>query len=309
MKSELKTLVLGSRGSKLALWQTEFVRAELQRQHPDIQIEIKIIKTTGDKILDVPLAQIGDKGLFTREIEEALLAGEVDAAVHSLKDLPVDMPEGLALGAVLKRENPSDVFISGTSTSLKELPANATIGTSSLRRIAQLKSFRPDLNCYELRGNVETRLRKMGELGLDGIILAYAGVKRLGLDAVITEIVDHHIILPAVGQGAIALEIRAGDLQVGPLMESIGDAQTRAEVAAERSLLKTLGGGCQVPIGAHAVCQKEEIVLSAIVANLDGTMVIRGEKTGLFQEAEGIGISLARKLAMMGAADIVKSLH
>ncbi len=305
----MKMLVLGSRGSKLALWQAEYVKRELLLMHPDLKVEIRTIKTKGDKILDVPLAKIGDKGLFTREIEDALETGEVDAAVHSLKDLPTELPAGLILGAVMKREEPADVFISERYASLEDLPEHAIIGTSSLRRIAQIKSWRPDIGCYELRGNVDTRIRKMRENGLAGIILAYAGVKRLGLESVISQTLNISFMLPAVGQGAVALEIRADDKRVSNLVNSIADQRTMNEILAERSLLHTLGGGCQVPIGACAVQTKDSLLLQALVASLDGSRVIRGEKSGKPGEAERIGQELAGELMAEGAADIINSIH
>lgn len=308
-RSGLKMLVLGSRGSKLALWQAEYVKRELLLMHPDLKVEIRTIKTKGDKILDVPLAKIGDKGLFTREIEDALETGEVDAAVHSLKDLPTELPAGLILGAVMKREEPADVFISERYASLEDLPEHAIIGTSSLRRIAQIKSWRPDIGCYELRGNVDTRIRKMRENGLAGIILAYAGVKRLGLESVISQTLNISFMLPAVGQGAVALEIRADDKRVSNLVNSIADQRTMNEILAERSLLHTLGGGCQVPIGACAVQTKDSLLLQALVASLDGSRVIRGEKSGKPGEAERIGQELAGELMAEGAADIINSIH
>lgn len=269
----MQVLRLGTRGSKLAIWQAEYVARELSARMPELNIEIVIIKTKGDKILDVPLAQIGDKGLFTREIENELLAGRIDLAVHSMKDLPSVLGEGLALGAVLKREIPQDVLISPHGYTLQTLPPGAVIGTSSLRRIAQLKALRPDLELVNMRGNVETRIRKMHEEGLDGIILAYAGVKRLGFMDSISQIIPVEQILPAVGQGAVAVEIRQDDEPVRRILESINDTECWLETSTERAFLAELEGGCQVPIACLARVADRKVFIEGLVAALDGSQV------------------------------------
>lgn len=228
-------LKLGTRGSKLALWQAQAVTERLKEYHPDLQIEVVIIKTAGDKILDVALSRIGDKGLFTKELEKALLDGTIDLAVHSLKDLPSQLGEGLKLAAVMPRENPGDVLISRSGLHLSDLPAGSVIGTSSLRRTAQLKAVRPDLQVIDIRGNVETRIKKMQEQQLDGIILAYAGVKRLGLEHWITQVLPYDIMLPATGQGTIAIETRDHDEKMDSILETVNDRKTFAEIQAERA--------------------------------------------------------------------------
>ncbi|HBQ85106.1 MAG TPA: hydroxymethylbilane synthase, partial [Syntrophomonas sp.] len=244
----MQHIKLGTRGSRLALWQAQYTVDCLKRACPDTSIETVIIKTKGDKILDVPLSRIGDKGLFTSEIETELLDGKIDMAVHSLKDLPSQLAPGVCLAAVLKREDPRDVLLSVKGYRLAGLPPQAILGTSSLRRIAQLKSVRPDVRIVELRGNVETRIRKMQEQNLDGIILAYAGVKRLGFESYVTDFISPDIILPAVGQGVIAIEAREDDLATRHCLDIVNDMSSYMQISAERAFLKELQGGCQVPI-------------------------------------------------------------
>ena len=241
----MKTLRLGTRGSKLALWQAEYAAAQLQQQNPDIMVQIEIIKTTGDKVLDVALSKIGDKGLFTKELEIELMRGNIDLAVHSLKDMPAELEPGLMIGAVLTRENPADVLLSLGNYKLKDLPYNAVIGTSSLRRRAQITAIRPDLEIVDIRGNVETRVRKMQEQNLDGIILAYAGVKRLGLEKYISDYLPFEVMLPAVGQGIIAIETSQAAHEVNKIVSTINDHATHVAVLAERSFLAAIEGGCQ----------------------------------------------------------------
>ena len=304
----MQVLRLGTRGSRLALWQAEYVARALSSQLTGVQIEIVTIKTKGDKILDVPLSKIGDKGLFTREIENELLAGKIDLAVHSMKDLPSLMGEGLCLGAVLARENPQDVLISAHDYCLKTLPPGAVIGTSSLRRIAQLKSLRPDLKLVDMRGNVETRIRKMEEQGLDGIILAYAGVKRLGFEHCISEIIAVEEILPAVGQGAIAIELRAGDLKTARLIETINDLPTWLETTAERAFLARLEGGCQVPIACLAKTVAQHLMIHGLIASLDGSKVYQASIECDFSDIESSGQQLAEQLLDMGAGQILTAI-
>ena len=304
----MRVLRLGTRGSKLALWQAEYVARELSSHLAGVKIEIITIKTQGDKILDVPLAQIGDKGLFTREIENELLAGEIDFAVHSMKDMPSLMGEGLCLGAVLPRENPRDVLISAHDYSLGTLPAGAVIGTSSLRRIAQLKALRPDINLVDMRGNVETRIRKMEEQGLDGIILAYAGVKRLGFEHRINELITVEDILPAVGQGAIAIELRAEDIETAQLINAINDTGTWLETTAERAFLARLEGGCQVPIACLAQTFGRRLKIHGLIASLDGSRVYKASTECDFSDIECSGRQLAEKLLDMGAGQILAEI-
>ena len=296
-------LVIASRGSQLALWQAHWVQDRLAAMGREARIEI--IKTTGDKITDVPLARVGTKGLFTKEIEEALLDGRADLAVHSLKDLPTELPEGLTLAAVPEREDPRDAIV---GLRLSELPDGAKVGTSSLRRAAQLRHLRPDLVVESVRGNVDTRLRKLDEGRYDAILLAAAGLKRLGWAERIAEILPPELMCSAVGQGALAIETRAS----GPAFEACGaldHAGTHAAVDAERGVLRTLGGGCQVPIGAHATMRDGTIALTAIVASPDGRELIRGAGEGPAAEAERIGRELGEELLRRGADRILSAVY
>lgn len=305
----MQVLRLGTRGSKLAIWQAEHVAGELAKRVPELDIEIVTIKTKGDKILDVPLARIGDKGLFTREIENELLEKTIDMAVHSMKDLPSVMGDGLCVGAVLTREKTQDVLISSRGYTLETLPAGAVIGTSSLRRIAQLKSLRPDLELVNMRGNVETRIRKMEEQGLDGIILAYAGVKRLGFEHTISEIINIDKMLPAVGQGAIAVEIREGDSQTKQLLDEINDQRCWLETTAERAFLAQLEGGCQVPVACQARVIDNQVQIQGLVSSLDGKKVFKAAAACKFAEVEETGRDLALQLLKAGAADILEEIR
>jgi hydroxymethylbilane synthase len=332
-----KRIIIGTRGSKLALWQAEWVRLELQRMSPGLEIELKKIKTTGDKILDVPLAKVGGKGLFVREIEEALLRGDVDIAVHSMKDVPTELPEGLHLGAICKREDPRDALISQISnlksqiSKFKDLPRGATIGTSSLRRSCQLQHLRPDLKIIQLRGNLDTRLRKLDEGKFDAIIVATAGVKRLGLSTRITEILGPEISLPAIGQGAIGIECRINDKFINNIIAPLNHPDTSICVRAERAFLKRLGGGCQVPIAAYArisppthpspsrgegkgggenlssdICV---LIIDGLVGSISGDKIIRGHMEGRLEEAEALGINLAEDLLSRGAREILAEVY
>ena len=293
--------VIGSRGSDLALWQTNFVKSKLEELFPALNLEIKIIKTTGDKMLDVALAKIGDKGLFTRQIETALLNGEIDLAVHSLKDLQTVQPDNLEIGAVLTREVPNDVLISKKYASIDELPKNSRVATGSLRRKSQLLHYRPDLQIVEIRGNVPTRLKKFEESDLDAMILAYAGIHRLELDAHIKQIIPIELMLPAVGQGAMAIETRSDDEETKSLIRRLNDEATQLCTAAERSFLRRLEGGCQVPIGAHARLQNERIQLEGMAGNLDGSVNLREVISGNRSEAVNLGVRLAEILIERGA--------
>ncbi len=295
-------LVIASRGSQLALWQARWVAGQLAARGHETRIEI--IKTTGDKITDVPLAKVGTKGLFTKEIEEALLDGRADLAVHSLKDLPTELPAGLVLAATPEREDPRDAIV---GMRLADLAEGARVGTSSLRRSAQLRKLRPDLRMEPVRGNLDTRLRKLSEGRYDAIVLAAAGLKRLGWEDRIAEILPPEIICPAVGQGALAIETGAG-----PGFEAcrqLDHAPTRAAVTAERALLGALGGGCQVPIGAHATVAQSRLRLLGVVASPDGSDLVRDESEGPAAEAERIGRELGQKLLAAGADRILESVY
>ncbi len=302
-------LRLGTRGSILALWQANHVAEELRQAIPNINVEIKIIKTKGDKILDVALAKIGDKGLFIRELENELLAGNIDVAVHSMKDLPTLIAPGLVLGGVLKRENPQDVFISHKGYNLTNLPPRGSVGTSSLRRIAQLRTLYPDVNIVDMRGNVDTRIRKMEEHNLDGIILAYAGLKRLGFTDQISEIIAMDQMLPAVGQGAIALELRSDDYSFVDLIRPINHVPTQLETMAERAFLGKLEGGCQVPLAALARVEDDILTIEGLVASMDGRRVIKDILKGSLDQAQAIGTDLAQMLLNRGAQCILAEIR
>jgi hydroxymethylbilane synthase len=324
MKS--KRITIGTRGSKLALWQAEFVKTELQKLYPELKVEILKIKTTGDKILDVPLSQVGGKGLFVKEIEEALLRHEADIAVHSMKDVPTDFPDGLHLAVVCEREDPRDALIANNKLEVKSeklivkdeeskpslifsLPQNARIGTSSLRRSCQLLSFRPDLKIEQLRGNLDTRLRKLDEGQFYAIILATAGVKRLGLQDRITEILPPYISLPAIGQGAVGIECRINDEFVNDLISPLNHPETFICVKAERAFLKKLEGGCQVPIAAHARLKDGRIVLDGLVGSISGDKIIKGHSEGEAGHAENLGVTLAEVILSKGAKEILDEVY
>ena len=300
-----RKILIGSRGSDLALWQAKFVKTHLESYFPDRLFEIKIINTTGDQVIDVALSKIGDKGLFTRQIETELLSGAIDLAVHSLKDLQTKQPDGLTIGAVCRREMPNDAFISNTAGSIDQLPRGAKVATGSLRRKSQLLNYRPDLEIVEIRGNVPTRLRKFDESDLDGLILAYAGLHRLGLDERISQVIPCDIMLPAVGQGAVAVEVRDRAEDLRDLTASLDDTPTRQCITSERAFLRRLEGGCQVPIGAHAALEDGQIHLEGMVGSLDGTVVYREKISGPSAEAESLGTRLAESLIAQGAANLL----
>ena len=306
MTRELK---IGTRGSQLALYQANWVKNRLMEAHPQLNVSLVTIKTTGDKIQDAPLAKIGGKGLFVKEIEEALLERKVDLAVHSIKDVPTEFPEGLRLSAITKRESPLDVLISRNGTGLKTLPKGARIGTSSLRRQAQLLHFRDDFEMIPLRGNLDTRLRKLGELNLDGIVLAMAGVTRLGLEARITEVLPVEISLPAIGQGALGIETRKDDKVVEERIRFLNDQASAITVTAERAFLKKLEGGCQVPIAAFATIQNTALHIDGLVGTTDGKRLIRHSLEGPLERAESIGTELADILLGKGAKEILDEIY
>jgi hydroxymethylbilane synthase len=305
-----KTIRIGSRGSQLALWQANWVMNAIHEQWQDIRAELVIIKTTGDKILDVPLAKVGGKGLFVKEIEEAMMTGRIDIAVHSMKDMPAELPNGLCIGAVPKRENPQDALVTENYPSLAELPKGARVGTSSLRRAAQLLHLRPDLSIEPLRGNLDTRLKKLTTTDLDAIVLAAAGLRRLGLADRITTALDADTMLPAVGQGALCIESRSNDESIASILSSLDDAATHTAVIAERAFLHRLEGGCQVPIAGHAtIDQNDRMTISGLVAELDGSRVIKQTLEGPCSQAAGLGLQLAEALLAEGAASILERLE
>lgn len=302
-----KLLRVGTRGSKLALAQTNWVVNQIRARYPEVQIEKVIIKTKGDKILDVPLAKIGGKGLFVKEIEEALLRKEIDFAVHSMKDVPSELPEGLGIVAIPEREDPRDVFVGRELKSLSELPEGAKVGTSSLRRQAQLKRLRPDLEILPLRGNVDTRLRKLSEGQYEAIILAEAGLKRLGLD-VEREPLSPEIMLPAVGQGVLAIEAREEDVETREILASLHHPKTALCAQAERAFLKRLQGGCQVPLAAHATLTDGLLVIEGFIADTEGRRFYRERLEGSPEEGEALGIKLAEILLERGGQEILAEL-
>jgi hydroxymethylbilane synthase len=350
MKKKINRINIGTRGSKLALYQAEWVKSELQKIYPKIEVSLIKIKTTGDKILNVPLAKIGGKGLFVKEIEEALLRGKIDMAVHSMKDVPTDLPEGLHLSVICKREDPRDAFISQVQSSkfkvqsFKDLPHGATLGTSSLRRSCQLSHLRPDLKIVQLRGNLDTRLRKLDEGHYDAIIVAVAGIKRLGWAERITEILDPELCLPAIGQGAIGIECRIDDKTTNELVGTLDHRETSICARAERSFLKKLEGGCQVPIAAYARIEhrarsieqraqdttpplpsplREEgkggdenlgtefctLIIDGLVGSVDGKRIVRGHIEGSSYDYEFLGTMLAEDLLSRGAGEILSEVY
>ena len=308
----LDRIIIGTRGSQLALWQAEWVKKELIHHHPKLQVEIEIIKTTGDKILDSPLSKICDKGLFTKEIEQALLDHRVDLAVHSLKDLPTNLPEGLTIGAITKREDVRDVFISHPQKKYKQftdVPESAKIATGSLRRKCQLLSWRPDLEIIELRGNLNTRFAKLEASDWDGMILAYAGVVRLGFGDRITEVLPVDKILPAVGQGALGIEIREENKTLKNYLQPLASEATTYSTLGERAFLHSLQGGCQIPIGAYVRIEKNEFIMDGLIGSLDGKKILRGKIAGKPEDAENLGRQLAKTLAESGGKEILDSIR
>jgi len=306
MLSELK---IGTRGSQLALFQANWVKEKLVETHPNLKVTLIKIKTTGDKIQDAPLAKIGGKGLFVKEIEEALIQKKIDLAVHSIKDVPTELPKGLHLSVITKREDPRDVFISKDGRTLKDLPQGAKIGTSSLRRQAQLLHFRNDFELVSLRGNLDTRLKKLKTMNIDGIVLALAGVKRLGLEERITEIIPPEISLPAIGQGALGIETRMDDEGVEGQIRFLNDPDSSIAVSAERAFLKKLEGGCQVPIAAFARTVRATFQIDGLVGTIDGKRLLRHHVEGTIEEAESLGIQLAEILLGKGAKEILDEVY
>lgn len=303
-----KEIRIGTRGSALALWQANWVKSELEKRYPGMTVTLTKIKTTGDKILDVPLAKVGGKGLFTKEIEEALLRKDVDIAVHSMKDVPTEFPEGLHLSCITEREDVRDALISNGVT-LKGLKEGAVIGTSSLRRQTQLCHYRPDLKMEMLRGNVETRIRKMKEGEFDAVILAAAGVKRLGLTENVTEYISEEISIPAIGQGALGIECSIEDKEINELISFFNHYETSVAVRAERALLKRLEGGCQVPIAGHAAVKDGRITLKGLVGSVDGKRIVKDTIEGDAKDYERLGTEMGERLLSNGAREILEEVY
>jgi len=302
----VKQLKIGTRGSKLALQQSAWVRKRIAERHPGLSIEVVRIKTTGDKITDVPLAQVGGKGLFVKEIEEALLRRDIDLAVHSMKDVPAELPSGLHLGAIAEREDPRDVLISREGQRLKQLPVGARIGTSSLRRKAQLLAINPQWEIIPLRGNLDTRIRRLETAGLDAVIVAAAGVRRMGLGQRVTEPLSFTIMLPAVGQGALGIECRE-EGGINELIAFLRHAESSMAVTGERAFLRRLGGGCQVPIAAYGKVERGRLLLRGLVARLDGSQLFRAEAQG--DDPESVGKQVAEDLLVQGAEEVLQEIY
>ena len=305
----MSLIKIATRKSPLALWQAEHVAKLLKTTHPSLNIELVKMVTQGDKILDTPLAKIGGKGLFVKELEQGMLNGDADIAVHSMKDVPAQLPEGLEIGAILFREDPRDAFVSNTYSNISELPQGAVVGTSSLRRQCQLLEMRPDLQIKSLRGNVNTRLQKLDDGDYDAIILAAAGLIRLGFESRIKTALPVNTMLAAIGQGAIGIECRQDDLATKALIECLHDKPTAIRVRAERAMNFTLEGGCQAPIAGHARIKDNVLRLHGLVAEPDGSVMITEQLEGPIEEAEQIGITVANRLLASGAKDILDKLY
>jgi len=302
-------LRIGTRGSNLALVQSEWVKKEVQRRHPEVRVELVTIKTKGDKILDAPLSRVGGKGLFVKEIEDALLKRDVDLAVHSMKDVPAELQKGLKLSVYPKREDPRDAFVSSHFRGVEDLPQGASVGTSSLRRSAQLLHMRSDLQIVPLRGNVDTRLRKLDNKEVQAIVLAAAGLRRLGLSARITALLSPEVVLPAIGQGVLGLELREDDQNTQDLISFLNDLETELAAKGERAFLRELEGGCQVPLAGYARVEKDRIVLDGMVAELDGSIILRQQRSGGKDKPEELGVALAQQLKAAGADRILEKLY
>lgn len=301
-------LIIGTRQSLLAMWQSNYIAGRLREEYPGCEVTLKKIVTKGDRILDVPLAKIGGKGLFTKEIEQELLDGTIDLAVHSLKDMPTVLPEGLCLTAITERASAGDAFVSNKYNRIEELPEGSVLGTSSLRRRAQLLAKRPDLKIVDLRGNVDTRLKKLDEGQMDAIILAAAGLTRLGHADRIKEIIPQSYCLPAVGQGALAIECRTDNFKVRQMLDFLNDTATKQATDAERAFLGLLEGGCQVPIGVHAEVNEGRIAMEAVIASLDGSTVLRDTAEGNAADAVTLGRMLGQKMLDNGGREILAAI-
>jgi hydroxymethylbilane synthase len=304
-----QTVRIATRKSPLALWQAEFVRDSLLALNPGLKVELVKMVTQGDKILDTPLAKVGGKGLFVKELEQGMQRGDADIAVHSMKDVPVEFPDGLHLAVICAREDPRDAFVSNTYKDIEDLPQGARVGTSSLRRTCQIRAWRPDLEIVDLRGNVNTRLRKLDEGDYDAIILACAGLKRLGFEARIVTHLDPAFSLPAIGQGAVGIECRSDDPFINDLIAPLNHAATATRVLAERAMNNRLEGGCQVPIGGYAELDGGTLLLRGLVGRPDGSEMVRGEIAGRAEEAEFLGTTLADDLLSRGAREILQEVY
>jgi hydroxymethylbilane synthase len=305
----MKKLVIATRKSPLAMWQAEFIKAELEKAHSHLQVELLPMTTRGDQLLDSPLSKIGGKGLFVKELEQHLLDGTADIAVHSMKDVPMFFPEGLKLGPICQRENPYDAFVSNHYQTIDQLPEGAIVGTSSLRRQCQLQRYRPDLVVHSLRGNVQTRLSKLDAGEFDAIILAAAGLTRLAMQQRIASIIDSTISLPACGQGALGIELRVGDDETAALIDVLRDEQTSICVTAERALNTRLNGGCQVPIGGFAELSGDTLFIRGLVGSVDGTQMLYAQAQGSKEQAEQLGIQVADELLAQGANKILEQIY
>ena len=304
-----KTLRIATRKSPLAMWQAEFVKAELEKFHTDLEVILLPMVTKGDKILDVPLAKIGGKGLFTKELEERMLAGEADIAVHSMKDVPMELPEGFALGAILKRHSPTDAFVSNNFACFEDLPQGAILGTSSLRRKAQLLAQRPDLTVKDLRGNVGTRLGKLDAGEYDAIVLATSGLQRLGLNERIRHEISIETCLPAVTQGTLGIEYFSNDAETFDIIKVLNHAESEIRAKAERAMNHRLEGGCQVPIGVYAELKNNQIQMTGLVAELDGSVILHAKGVGPLNHPEELGIKVAEDLLVQGAKEILDRVY
>lgn len=305
----MKVLRIATRKSQLALWQAEFVKAELEKIHPDVNVELVPLSSRGDKILDVPLAKVGGKGLFVKELEQAILAGEADIAVHSMKDVPMEFPEGLGLSTICQREDPRDAWVSNSSMTLEELPKGAIVGTSSLRRQSQLLALRPDVEITFLRGNVNTRLAKLDAGEYDAIVLAAAGLKRLDMRERIASFFAPEQLLPAGGQGAVGIECRMEDTETLSLLKPLHHEETAQQVLAERAMNRALEGGCQVPIGCYAIHTEGQLRLRGLVADPDGSVMLKDEIVGPVDQGESMGHELAERLLRAGAKAILDKVY
>ena len=309
MQTRLSELRIATRSSPLALWQAEEVARQLKPIYPDLKVSLVKLKTRGDKLLDAPLAKVGGKGLFVKELEAGILEGKADIAVHSMKDVPVEFPDGLELALIMEREDPRDAFVSNQYDSLATMPAGTLVGTSSLRRQTQIRERYPHLRIDWLRGNVNTRLRKLDDGEYDAIILACAGLIRLGFEQRITMSLEPEECLPAIGQGAVGIEVRSDDIAVKELLAPLGHTETASRIAAERALNEALNGGCQVPIAGYAVLNNDEIYLRGLVGEPDGSRILRAEASGKVEDAVSIGRALAEDLLSQGADQILSQLH
>ena len=302
----MRRIKIGTRASRLALWQAQFVAAELKKFFPELEIELVKVHTTGDKILDAPLAKIGGKGLFTKELELQMATGAIDLAVHSLKDVPTELPKGFQIAAITRRAQPFDAFVSNKFSTFDALPKNSVVGTSSLRRAAQILSLRPDLQIKNLRGNVETRLKKLDAGDFDAIILAAAGLERLGYSSRIGKLLTG--IIPAAGQGALAIETRADDGEIFSYVKNLNDAETCAAIEIEREFLKEVGGSCQIPVGVFAQIDGDKIIVRALIASTDGKNIVRDSEIALLENIQGLGKKIAARLLNNGGREILDTL-